>query len=178
MCLILLLSPSIISVISKCLLFLLPWCGLPVIFLYHPHIILSDDLKEISECLDFVVLLFKEVQDRLSLFFIRTWNFQRKGCGEMGLYVGLVVDEIGQELVNLLKLSASIKGADIKCLLIRRGYGGERCVCSFHFVVCFEYDLLLKQFHVAPYMCLRSLRNVLGHLHIPKSCQMLDSLST
>ena len=91
--------------------------------------------------------------------------------------MGLVVDEVGQEFVNLLESSMSIKGADVKCLLVRHGYGGERCVYSFHVIVCFECDLLLKQFCVAPYMHLRFLQNVLGRLRIPKSCQMLDNLS-
>src|SRR6266550_6425450 len=89
----------------------------------------------------------------------------------MGSYVGLVMNEVGQEFINLLESSASIKGADVECLLIRHGYGGERCICSFHFVVCFKYGLLLRQFCVAPYMSLRSLQNVPGRLHIPKSCQ-------
>ncbi len=91
--------------------------------------------------------------------------------------MGLVVNEVSQEFIDLLESSASIEGADIECLLIRHGYGRKRCIYSFHFIVCFECDLLLKQFHVAPYMQLRSLQNVLGRLHIPKSCQMLDSLS-
>ncbi len=114
----------------------------------------------------------------MSLCFVRTWDFRRKGRGEMGLYVRLVVDEIGQELIDLLESLASIKGTDVECLLIRRGYGGKRCIYSFHFVVCFEYGLLLKQFCVAPYMRLRSLRNVPGCLCIPKSCQMLAVLYT
>src|SRR6266576_1987371 len=87
----LLLSPSVISIISKRLLFLLPWCSSPIVLLYHPNVIFSDDLKEISECLNIAVLLFKEVQDQLPLFFVWMWDFQRKGCSEMGLYMGLVM---------------------------------------------------------------------------------------
>ncbi len=118
------------------------------------------------------------IPTRLSLFFVQMRNFRRKGCGEMRSYMGLVMDKIGQEFLDLLELSASIEGADVECLLVRRGYGGERCIYSFHVVVCFECDLLLKQFCVVPYMRLRFLWNVPGRFRIPKSCQMLDSLST
>src|SRR6266576_6825121 len=66
--LILLLSPSVISVISKCFL-LLPCCRSIVIFFYHPRILLFNHCHQFLQDLEIGVLLRKEIDDCAALIF-------------------------------------------------------------------------------------------------------------
>src|SRR6266576_4835782 len=69
----LLLSPSVVSVISKRFL-LLPCCRPIIVFLYHPRILLFNHCHQLLQDLEVGVLLREEIDDCAALIFARARN--------------------------------------------------------------------------------------------------------